>query len=95
MNSLMEMGASGVVVQTTSGRGFTPEEVAARCADKLIHVSDGAPREVAEQARAFKAQIEKVVAIYMREAIASDRTTVYNALVQAGHPQLAELIKRI
>ena len=84
-----------VGVHTTNGRGFTPEEVASRCADKLIHVSDSAPREIADQARAFKAQIEKTVAHYMREAIASDRTTVYNALMDAGHPELAELIRRL
>lgn len=84
-----------VQVHTTSGRGFTPEEVAARCADKLIYISDGAPKEIADQARAFKAHIEKVVAVYMREAIASDRTTVYNAIKDAGHPDLAELIRRL
>ena len=84
-----------VGVHTTDGRGFTPEEVAARCADKLIYIADGAPREIADQARAFKAHIEKVVFTYMREAIASDRTTVYNALKDAGHPELAELIRRL
>jgi hypothetical protein len=84
-----------VAVHTTNGRGFTPEEVAARCADKLISVSDTAPREIADQARAFKSHIERVVAMYMREAIASDRTTVYNALKDAGHPELAELIRRL
>ena len=84
-----------VKVHTTSGRGFTPEEVAARCADKLMYVSDSAPAEIRDQARAFKAHIEKVVAVYMREAIASDRTTVYNALKDAGHPELAELIRRL
>ena len=84
-----------VQVHTTSGRGFTPEEVAARCADKLMYVSDTAPAEIRDQARAFKTHIEKVVAYYMREAIASDRTTVYNALKDAGHPDLAELIRRL
>jgi hypothetical protein len=84
-----------VQVHTTSGRGFTPEEVAARCADKLMYVADTAPMAIREQALAFKDHIEKVVAFYMREAIASDRTTVYNALKDAGHPDLAELIGRI
>lgn len=84
-----------VQVHTTSGRGETPEEVAARCADKLMHVSDSAPAEIRDQARAFKAHIERVVAMYMREAIASDRTTVYNAIKDAGHPDLAELIRRL
>lgn len=84
-----------VQIHTTEKRGFTPEEVAARCADKLMFVSDEAPAEIRDQARAFKAHIEKVVAIYMRQAIASDRTTVYNALRDAGHPELAELIRRL
>lgn len=84
-----------VQVHTSSGRGFTPEEVAARCADKLIHVSDAAPQVIRDQARAFKVQMEMVIAHYMREAIASDRTTVYNALKDAGHPDLAELIRRL
>jgi hypothetical protein len=39
--------------------------------------------------------MEKVVAYYMRQAIKSDRTTVYNALMDAGHPELAELIRRL
>lgn len=84
-----------VQVHTTSGRGETPEEVAARCANKLMHVSESAPAEIRDQAYAFKAHIERVVALYMREAIASDRTTVYNAIKDAGHPELAELIRRL
>lgn len=84
-----------VQVHTTDNRGFTPEEVAARCADRLVAVSDTAPPVIRDQARAFKVQVEKTVAHYMREAIASDRTTVYNALKDAGHPELAELIRRL
>ena len=78
----MEMPADDrVLVHTTQNRGFTPEEVAERC--------------VRDQALAFKAQIERLVAAYMREAIQSDRTTVYNALKDAAHPELAELIRRL
>jgi hypothetical protein len=84
-----------VQVHTTNGRGANPEELAARCADKLISVADTAPMAIREQAMAFKEHIEKLVAIYMREAIASDRTTVYTALKAAGHSDLAELIRRI
>jgi hypothetical protein len=84
-----------VQVHTTSGRGFTPEEIAKRCADRLMYVADSAPLEIREQAMAFKDHIERVVALYMHEAIASDRTTVYNALKAAGHADLAELIRRI
>lgn len=84
-----------VTVHTTENRGFTPEEVAARCVDKLMSVSDSAHPLIKDQARAFKKDMEMVVAHYMREAIASDRTTIYNALVEAGHPGLAGVIRRL
>jgi hypothetical protein len=84
-----------VAVHTTENRGFTPEEVAARCVDKLMSVSDTAHPLIREQAKAFKKDMEMVVAHYMREAISSDRTTIYNALVEAGHPELAGVIRRL
>ena len=92
----MDFPATPIVsVYTTHNRGFTPEEVASRCADKLMHVAGSAPPAIRDQAFAFKANIEKVVAFYMREAIASNLTTVYNALNDAGRPDLAELIRRL
>lgn len=84
-----------VTVQTTENRGFSPDEVAERCVEKLISVSDSTHPAIRDQAQAFKKHMEKVVAFYMREAIRSDRTTVYNALKDAGHPKLAELIRRL
>jgi|TARA_R100000908_G_C3749298_1_gene144121 hypothetical protein len=84
-----------VKVKTTQGRGFTPEEIAKRCVEKIISVSNTANPGIRDQARAFQKQIEQVLVFYMREAIRSDRTTVYNALSDAGHKDLAELIRRL
>ena len=84
-----------VDVKTTENRGFTPEEVAERCADKVISTSDTANPIIRDQARVFKNHLIKVLSVYMREAIKSDRTTVYNALLDAGHKDLAELIRRM
>ena len=84
-----------VNVKTTEHRGFTPEEVASRCAEKIISVSDTAHPGIRDQANAFKGHIERTIAFYMREAIRSDRTTIYNALADAGHPELAEAIRRL
>lgn len=84
-----------VEVKTTENRGFTPEEVAERCADKVISISDTANPIIRDQARVFKNHLIKVLSFYMREAIKSDRTTVYNALLDAGHKDLAELIRRM
>ena len=84
-----------VCVHTTQFRGHTPEEIASRCADKIMRVSINAPPVIREQAFAFKEQLENILSFYMREAITSDRTTVFNALNDAGHPELAELIRRL
>jgi|TARA_R100000322_G_scaffold139320_1_gene95104 major membrane immunogen (membrane-anchored lipoprotein) len=93
---LMELPKNPIVtVHTSDNKGFSPEEVASRCADKIIQVGDNAPIEIQEQARAYKEHIEKVIAFYMKEAIKSDRTTVVNAIKNAGQEKLAELIRRI
>ena len=85
----------GVQVHTTNNRGFTPEEIAERCAKKIVNVSDAAHPSIRDQARVFERQITKVIEFYLREAIKSDSTTVYNAITDAGHPSLAELIRRM
>ena len=93
---LMELPKNPIVtVHTSDNKGFSPEEVASRCADKIIQVGDNAPQEIQEQARAYKEHIEKVIAFYMKEAIKSDRTTVCNAIKNAGQEKLAELIRRL
>jgi hypothetical protein len=84
-----------VTVLTTDRRGFTPEEISLRCADKIVSVSDSAHPAIREQAVTFKAQVAKVVEVYLKEAVRSDRTTVYNAIMDAGNPELAELIRRL
>jgi hypothetical protein len=84
-----------VGVRTTENRGFNPEELAEQCVEKVLSVSDNTHPAIKDQARAFSKSIEKLIAYYMRQAIRSDRTTVYNALNDAGHPELAELIRRL
>lgn len=88
-------GAFKVEVRTTSGRGLTPDEVADMCIDKIISISDTAPKEIADQARVYRNDVRDVVAFYMRQAVASDRTTMYNKLKDAGHVELAEVIRKL
>ena len=85
-----------VDVHTSNNRGFTPEELAQRCADKIVSISSSVDDPIVkEQAEAFKAQIAVYVTHFIKQAVQSDRTTVFNALVDAGHPELAELIRRL
>jgi hypothetical protein len=84
-----------VAVLTTQNRGFSPEEIAHRAADKIISISDDANPIIQAQAHAFRKELVKVLEFYMQEAVRSDRTTVYNALSDAGRKDLAELVKRL
>ena len=95
MNMPFEMSVGSVGVQTTNNRGFTPEEVAELCVDRLMIVSNDAPPAIKDQALAHKERMKAVIAVYMKQAIQSDRTTVYNAISDAGHKKLAEYIRKM
>jgi hypothetical protein len=84
-----------VSVKTTDNRGFTPEETAKRCVDKLIGISNNAHPAIRDQAHAYRNEMEKIIELYMKQAIKSDRTTVYNAIKDSGNPKLAEYIRRM
>jgi len=95
MNELRMGAPAGVQVHTTHHRGFTPEEITARCMGRILSISDETPGPVREQALAFRAQLERTILFYMREAVYSDRLTVENALREAGRPDLGEMIRRL
>jgi len=82
-----------VEVMTVSGRGWSAEECANMARKEIIHVSENSPEFIRAQATAYADKIERVIGHYMRQAIRSDRTTIYNALMDAGHPELAKLIQ--
>lgn len=84
-----------VSVETTNNRGFTPEETAKRCVDKIIGISDNSHPAIRDQAHAYRKEMETIIALYMKQAIKSDRTTVYNAIKDSGNPKLAEYIRRM
>ena len=96
MNDMpFHMSVGSVEVRTTNNRGFTPEEVAERCTDKLLHVSEQAPSVIRDQAVANKQQMTVVIASYMKKASQSDRTTVYKAIKDAVRPKLSEYIRNM
>ena len=79
-------------VETTQGRGFTPEEVAERALDKIISVGGDSHPAITEQARAFRENIRKVLVFYMKEAVRSHNVTLANKFRKAGHPELIKLL---
>jgi acetyl esterase/lipase len=81
-----------VIVATTDNRGFTPEEIAERALDKIIHVGSQSHPAVREQAEAFKDSIRQVLIHYMYEVVRSHNVTLANKLTQAGHPEMIPIL---
>lgn len=84
---------SGVEVRTTDNRGFSHDEVAARCVDKIISVGDQTHPAIRDQAHAFKEHIRAVVSFYIKDAIRNDRHTIAIRLRDAGHPELTTILE--
>jgi hypothetical protein len=84
---------NSVEVRTTSHRGFTPEEVANRCVEKIISIGDQSHPAIRDQAHAFKEYIHAVVTFYIKDAIRNDRHTIAIRLRDAGHPELAIILE--
>jgi HD superfamily phosphohydrolase YqeK len=88
-----EINVGNVVVQTTSNRGWNPEEVAQRALDKIVYVSDTAAGPIRDQALAYREAVRAVLIHYLNEAVKSDRTTIANRLIAAGHPELVHILR--
>jgi len=80
-------------VNTTSGRGHTPEELADRALDKIMYVSKDANPLIRDQAEAFRGHIRQVLVKYLKQAVTSDRTTLANKLRDAGHSDLVKILE--
>ena len=66
MNNMpFNMSIGSVEVRSTNNRGFTPEETAELCTDKLVHVSQNAPTAIRDQVLAYIKAVNSVIVIYM------------------------------
>jgi hypothetical protein len=84
-----------VEVETSDNGGHSPEFWAKRAADRIIQAADTTHPAIREQANAFKAAIELVVLDHIKRAIKCDRSTVSYLVSEAGHPTLAEHLRRL
>lgn len=75
MSGDMELGQ--VFVQTTSNRGYTPEEIAERAVNRVLRVRD-------------KDELQRVLVKYLHEAQESERMTVRRVLIENGFKDAAE-----
>lgn len=94
-NVEVQADISSVNVHTTHNRGFTPEEIAERAVEKIVFVAEGASPEVRAQADAFKSRVYHVIMLACKDAINSDRTTMFNLLTKQGHKDMADILRRL
>lgn len=90
----VKIGSFKVDVVTSDG-GHPIEFWAKQATDKIMSVSETAPFEIREQAAAFKNRIEAVVLHYIKEAVKDNNSMVSMKLADAGHPQLADYVRRL
>jgi hypothetical protein len=90
-----ELTLGDVTALTTNNTGLSPDYWADRCVEKIIYVAEGSDSILKDQAVAFKEAIRTAVRNHMKQAIKSDRTTLYNLFVQQGHTDMAEILRRL
>ena len=91
----MKINVGNVGVVTSNNGGHSPEQVAELCVDKIIAVSDQSHPAIQQQARAFRDQLLKIVAHYIKMGAQQDRATVCAKLREAGFSDLADQIRRL
>lgn len=82
-------------VFTTSGGGHPIEFWVNDTMAQIVNVSETAPPAIRDQALAYTKQIRAVLDTGIRNAIASDHTTLIHTLRKAGMNEAAELIQAI
>ena len=93
MESPIALGS--IRVETTSHRGFTPEELAEQALGKIVSIAESANPMVQAQAQAFQDRLRFVLVNCMYQAIESYKTTQWSHLNLQGHEDMASIIHKI
>ena len=94
-SALLDTLVGEAKASATQKRGLTPEEISDMALKRILHVADTAHPALKEQAKAFKEDLRKILVLYMKQAIKSDRTTLFNKLKDAGLTNAADIIIKI
>lgn len=77
----------------TSGRGLNPDELTRMVLPKIMYIGPDVPADIRAAAEAQMARMEALLKHYFAQAQRSQNTTSYNALLNAGHVEAAQLVK--
>ena len=87
--------SSDVKVIATNGRGLNPDELTAMLLPKLIYIGPDVPADVRAAAEEQMHRMEMLLKHYFAQAQKSERTSIFNVLMNAGHPDAANIVKEI
>jgi len=90
---LTEVGAVNVV--TSDNGGLSNDQIAEMAANKIVYVSDSAPPAIKEQAHVFSDKVHNILRYYVDLARREERATIVQTIKEAGHPDLANIIRRL
>jgi|TARA_R110000751_G_scaffold43532_1_gene100364 hypothetical protein len=94
-SSVGSTDVGNVQVFTSNDRGHSPEEIAEMAVQRIFYISQEADPHIRDQVMAYREKIKGVIAEYMKKAIASDRTTLWNVLKKEGFHEEADIIRRL
>lgn len=100
LNARVEQGVfpssiPDMTVIVTDRRGFNPAELAEMFVNKLLAVSADLPPDQLAAAHAYRDRILALATVYMHHAQKSQNTTTFNELMNAGHPDAAEIVRKL
>ena len=84
-----------VTVVASNNGGLSDDQISDMATNKIIAVSETAPEPIRQQAQAFSDNVRNVVHYHIELARREERATIAHKLREAGHPDLANTIRRI
>lgn len=84
-----------VTVVASNNGGLSDDQISDMATNKIIAVSETAPEPIRQQAQAFSDNVRNVVHYHIELARKEERATIAHKLREAGHPDLADTIRRI
>jgi len=84
-----------VTVVASNNDGLSNDQISEMATNKIIAVSETAPEPIRQQAQAFSDNVRNVVHYHIELARKEERATIAHKLREAGHPDLANTIRRI
>ena len=93
VNAGLKTGTVSVV--TSDEGGLSNEQLAEMAKNKIVSVSETAPEPIKQQAHIFADNVQNILMFYIDLAKKEERATICNRLRTMGHPDLADIIRRL